>query len=216
MTGILQRGGPEPQYEGVRPIPYSADRASPLDWARRRRRDTIHQQTTGLLKGTLEALAAAWRFVELDALTSNDEATPLLAIGPGGLFALTTRAHARHRVLIHGDILQINGTRPPYVVQARRTAKRASRALSASAGISIPVQAVLVLVGSGKVVFYGIPKECLVTEQRDLDWVLRGRADRLAATTVEKLHVLATHPATWAATQVSSYSYVSDKAAVSQ
>lgn len=214
MTGNLQRGGPEPQYEVVRPVPYLGDRASPLDWARRRRRDTLQQQTTRLLKGPLRALDAAWRLVELDALTSDDEPTPVLAIGPGGLFALTTRAHARHRVQIYGDMVQINGTRPPYVAQARRTAKRAGEALSASAGISIPVQAVLVLVGTGKLVFYGIPKDCLVTEESDLDWVLRGRADRLAATTVEKLYVLATHPATWAAQ--SSYAYVTDKAAASQ
>jgi hypothetical protein len=39
--------------------------------------------------------------------------------------------------------VQINGKRPPYVAEARRDAKRASKALSEAVGLPIPVSPVL-------------------------------------------------------------------------
>ena len=85
---------------------------------------------------------------------------------------MTVADHGRARVLIAGDVVQINGKRPAYVAEARRDAKRAAKALSAAVGLSVPVTPVLTFVGSGVISVYGLPKDCLVATHRELDRLL--------------------------------------------
>jgi hypothetical protein len=105
--------------------------------------------------------------------------------------------HGRARVLIAGDVVQINGRRPPYVAEARRDARRASKALSAAVGHPVPVVPVLTFVGSGAISAHGLPKDCLVASYRELDRLLVAGGNRISATTAEKLTEVARHPATW-------------------
>lgn len=120
-----------------------------------------------------------------------------LAIGPGGLFAVTVADHGRSRVLIAGDVVQINGKRPAYVTAARRGAKRASKALSAAIGLTVPVTPVLTFVGSGSISVHGLPKECVVTTLRELNNLLVANGQRISAATAEKLSYIARQPEIW-------------------
>ncbi|MFD0972411.1 hypothetical protein [Plantactinospora endophytica] len=197
-------GNPLPTLEAVRP--------TPMDWARRRRqeRDTRRIEAAGARAlSRLDHLGPSWHVVDwprtemtessmLDLdYRSRDERAGFLAIGPSGLFAVTVADHGRSRVLIAGDVVQINGKRPAYVSEARRDAKRAAKALSNAVGLTIPVTPVLTFVGSGVISVYGLPKECLVATHRELDRLLVAGGNRISAATAEKLSRVAQSPSTW-------------------
>ncbi|MDG4790832.1 hypothetical protein O7626_33825 [Micromonospora sp. WMMD1102] len=197
----------------VNPLPtLEAVRPTPMDWARRRRaeRDARRIEAAGARAlSRLDHLGPSWHVVdwprtelteasmlELD-YRSRDERAGFLAIGPSGLFAVTVADHGRSRVLIAGDVVQINGRRPAYVTEARRDAKRAAKALSNAVGLPIPVTPVLTFVGSGVISVYGLPNECLVATHRELDRLLVAGGNRISAATAEKLSRVAQSPATW-------------------
>lgn len=192
------------------PAVLEAVRPTPLDWARRRlaQRDARRAEVAGNRALTrLDHLGPAWHVVDwprtdVPALPGldgrgNDERAGFLAIGPSGLFAVTVVDHGRARVMIAGDVVQINGKRPGYFAEARRDAKRASKALSAAVGLTVPVTPVLTFVGSGVISVYGLPKDCLVATHRELDRLLVAAGQRISAATAEKLARVARHPSTW-------------------
>ena len=121
-------------------------RPSPVEWARRRRaeRDARRLEAAGARALTrLDRLGPAWHIVDwprTDVAQGYYEPDPaddragFLAIGPGGVYAVTVADHGRARVLIAGDVVQINGRRPAYVAEARRDAKRAAQAMSSAVG----------------------------------------------------------------------------------
>jgi hypothetical protein len=184
-----------------------AVRATPMEWARRRRAEKEARKAEAA--GTravhrLENLGPSWHIIDWPRMdvpepdgTGRRERAGFLAIGPGGVFAVTVADHGRSRVLIAGDVVQINGRRPPYVTEARREARRASRALSAAVGRPVPVVPVLTFVGSGTISAHGLPKDCLVANYRELDRLLVAGGSRISPTTAEKLTDVARHPGTW-------------------
>ncbi|WP_089154980.1 hypothetical protein [Micromonospora sp. NBS 11-29] len=183
-------------------------RPTPLEWARRRRADRGARRLEAAgarALGQLDHLGPAWHVVDwprtdpTDALFDRvrEDRAGFLAIGPSGLFAVTIADHGRARVLVAGDVVQINGKRPPYVAEARRDAKRASKALSEAVGLPIPVTPVLTFVGSGVISVYGLPKDCLMATHRELDRMLVAAGNRISPATAEKLSRVAQTPSTW-------------------
>ncbi|MEU2610774.1 hypothetical protein ABZ570_04175 [Micromonospora sp. NPDC007271] len=183
-------------------------RPTPLEWARRRRaeRGARRLEAAGARAlGQLDHLGPAWHVIEWPRTDVSDvlldrgreERAGFLAIGPSGLFAITVADHGRARVLVAGDVVQINGKRPPYVTEARRDAKRASNALSEAVGLPIPVTPVLTFVGSGVISVYGLPKDCLMATHRELDRLLVAGGNRISPATAEKLSRVAQAPSTW-------------------
>lgn len=128
---------------------------------------------------------------------AEDERAGFLVIGPSGLHAVTIVDHGRARVLVAGEVVQINGKRPAYVAEARKDAKRASKALSNAVGLPIPVTPVLTFVGSGVISVYGLPEDCLMATHRELDRLLVAAGNRISPETAAKLSRVAQHPGTW-------------------
>jgi hypothetical protein len=200
-------------------IALDAVRPHPLEWARRRRaeREARRIEAAGARAiSHLDHLGPAWHLVEWPRTDHADrwfdadagvvhERAGFLAIGPSGLFAVTIADHGRSRVMIAGDVVQINGRRPGYVAEARRDAKRAAKALSDAVGLTVPVTPVLTFVGSGVISVYGLPKDCLVATHRELDRLLIAGGRRISAATAEKLSQVARHPATWLSHNAASY-----------
>src|SRR5262245_38141932 len=130
-----------PTRASVRPRATSEARLEPLDaarpslgeWAQRRRAERDARRIAaigGRVVERLGHLGPSWHLVDwprsemvrarrydLGAALAPDSAG-LLAIGPSGIFAITIVEHGRARVLLAGDVMQINGRRPPYVAQA--------------------------------------------------------------------------------------------------
>ncbi|GGK93796.1 hypothetical protein [Mangrovihabitans endophyticus] len=192
----------------ARPAELEPSRSNPMGWARRRRaeRDARRLEAAGARALTrLDRLGPAWHIVDwprTDDMAHHepdltDDRAGFLAIGPGGVYAVTVADHGRSRVLIAGDVVQINGKRPAYVTEARRDAKRAARAMSTAVGLTVPVTPVLAFVGSGVISVHGLPKECLVATHRELDRLLIAGGARISPATARKLSAVAEHPATW-------------------
>jgi len=94
--------------------------------------------------------------------------------------------------LLGGDVVQVDGHRPPYVALARRDAARISQQMSRVAGRRIPVVPVVAFLGTGRIVYYGRPPEgCVVTSYRDIGRALDAHGNRIAPHTIEKLVTLA-------------------------
>jgi hypothetical protein len=173
-------------------------RVSPLEWTRRRRTDRENKRLATARDKTmtrLGRLGAGWHLI--DALTLGLKAPDsFVAIGPGGVFAVTVRSQGRSRVLISGDTVQIKGLRPTYVAQARALANSLSGAFTRMAGTKVPVTPILAFSGSGLLSLYGLPKDCVVMPHRELDHLLNAYGHRIANRTVDKLASIARHPAT--------------------
>ncbi|WP_433299371.1 hypothetical protein ACQP2F_46000 [Actinoplanes sp. CA-030573] len=184
-------------------------RSNPADWARRRRaeRDARRVEAAGSRAlSRLDRLGPNWHIVAWPHTDSQsyyepdlaDDRAGFLAIGPGGVYAVTVADHGRARVLIAGDVVQINGKRPQYVAEARREARRAGKALSAAVGLTVPVTPVLTFVGSGVISVHGLPKEVLVATDKELDRLLIAGGARISPATASKLSAVANHAGTWA------------------
>lgn len=176
-----------------------------FDWARQRlagRGGTRRLSAAGQrATHQLAHLGPSWQVVELPAVATvasgDRDNTGFLAIGPGGVYSVTVVDHGRQRVMVAGDVVQIHGRRPPYVAQARRSAKRVSEALSAAVGTKVPVVPVLTFVGSGAISAHGLPTGCLAVVHRELDRLLLAAGNKISADTARKLADVANHPATW-------------------
>jgi hypothetical protein len=176
---------------------------SPLDWAKRftgrgsRRLSAAGQRA----EHQLEHLAPAWQVVDWPepvlVATDQDQAG-FLAIGPGGVYSVTVVDHGRQRVMLAGDVVQIQGRRPPYVARAKRAARKVSQALSAAVGTKVPVVPVLTFVGSGAISAQGMPTGCLAVVHRELHRLLLAAGNKISVDTAKKLADVANHPATWA------------------
>ena len=135
----------------------------------------------------VEMLGPNWHIIDY-----HPEDPDFLAIGPGGVFQVTVADIGRSRVEIAGDVVQINGRRPPYVALARRDAARISEQMSAAAGRRIPVVPVVAFLGRGEVVYYGRPPAgCVVTTYNDLGRALNAHGSRIRPATIEKLLLIA-------------------------
>jgi hypothetical protein len=204
MTGLLHSSDspgifPAPRARTVQDDFLDAARPSPVEWVRAKREARDRRRAAAKHARTAQRLASLgpqWEVVDLRASAGTEPMT-FLAIGPGGVFAVTVKDHGRSKVSFAGDVVQIDGRRPKYVSEARDNARLAATALSRIAGISVPVMPVLAFAGSGVITFYGMPKGCIVSAYQELGRVLNSRGQRLAAKTVKKLYALADHPATW-------------------
>lgn len=159
-------------------------------WLHRRREARAHRRAEAGRRRVVhrvEMLGPEWRIVDY-----NPDDPDFLAIGPGGIFQITVCDHGRSRVQLAGDVVQVDGQRPPYVALARRDAARISEQMSRVAKRRIPVIPVVAFLGTGPVVYYGRPPaDCIVTTYRDLAGALRAHGTRLAQHTIDKLVLVA-------------------------
>jgi len=159
-------------------------------WLARRRAERARQKALSgrqRIVHRVELLGPAWRIVDY-----HPDDPDFLAIGPGGVFQVTVADHGRSKVELAGEVVQVDGQRPPYVALARRDASRISAQMTRIAGKKIPVVPVVAFLGSGPIVYYGRPPEgCVVTSYRDVGQALNAHGHRINGPTIEKLAVLA-------------------------
>ncbi|MEN3307680.1 MAG: hypothetical protein V7603_3882 [Micromonosporaceae bacterium] len=203
MTGIIDARQPQVLIPdgGYNPrhALFDSPRGRPLDWARRRRTDRESRRAEvarGRAVTKLARLGNSWKVLDIQEIGLLNPNT-FLAIGPGGVFVVIVKQQGRSRVRLAGDVVQIDGKRPQFIAEAKRAADEAGKALSRTAGNTIPVTPILAFAGTGVIDVHGLPKGCLVTSYRELDHLLSSYGERIGPTTVSKLYSIAKHPVTW-------------------
>jgi hypothetical protein len=180
-------------------LPSLPEPARTLGWWERRRVAKADRHATVARRRVIDRvtrLGLDWRL--LDARPFRPlESVDFLLFGPGGIFTLQVKFQGRARVMLGGEVIQIDGKRPPYVQSARQGATLASEILTRVTRCSIPVTPVIVFVGSGQLSMHGLPKGCLMAHYRELERVLASRGSFLSARTVDALYEVATRPLTW-------------------
>jgi hypothetical protein len=71
-----------------------------------------------------------------------------VVVGPGGVFIMNTKHYPGATIWVDGDIFLLNGTKHPYVRDARNEAVRATRALTERSGFAVPGIGVIAVVGA--------------------------------------------------------------------
>ncbi|HKT04689.1 MAG TPA: hypothetical protein VJT31_34680 [Rugosimonospora sp.] len=203
MTGFIDARQPQALIpdSGYNPrhALFESPRSNPLEWARRRRSDRESRRAEvarGRAVTKLTRLGEAWKVLDIQEIGLLNPNT-FLAIGPGGVFVVIVKQQGRSRVRLAGDVVQIDGKRPQYVAEARRAADEAGKALSRTAGSTIPVTPIIAFAGTGGIDVHGLPKGCLITSYRELDHLLSSYGERIGPRTVQKLYSIAKHPVTW-------------------
>jgi hypothetical protein len=202
MTGFIDAGrrpgfitpDRDPRQEVL-----EAPRPTPLEWAKRRRTEREARRSEVIREravNRLSRLGPQWKVIDTAELGLPVKNT-FLAIGPGGVFLVTIKEHGRTRVRLAGDVVQVDGRRLTYIPEARKLADQAGKAMSRTAGTVVPVTPVVALAGSGLIDVHGLPKGCVVTTYRELDYLLGAYGQRIAPSTVSKLYSIARHPVTW-------------------
>ncbi len=174
---------------GVHPVLASTEESESGWLARRLAARARRRALTGRQRVVhrVELLGPDWQIVDY-----HPEDPDFLAIGPGGIFQVTVCDHGRSRVELAGEVVQVNGRRPPYVALARRDATRISQQMSRVAGRRIPVVPVVAFLGTGQIVYYGRPPEgCVVTSYRDIGRALSAHGSRVGKATIDRLVELA-------------------------
>jgi hypothetical protein len=220
MAGLLDASHPSGllSADPLRQL-LESPRPAPLEWARRRRLDRAARRAEQIREraaNRLARLGSGWKIVDIAELGLSTK-NAFLAIGPGGVFLVTVKGHGRNRVRLAGDVVQIDGRRLTYIAEARRLAEQAGKAISRTAGSTVPVTPVVAFAGTGVIDVHGLPKGCIVTSYRELDYLLSAFGQRIAAKTVSKLYSIAKHPVTWVEsapqTQVEQYRWYSGSGA---
>lgn len=73
-----------------------------------------------------------------------------VVVGPGGVFIMHTKHHPGSTIWVDGDTFLVNGTKHPYVRDARHESVRATRALTEQSGFAVPAVAIIAVVGPTK------------------------------------------------------------------
>lgn len=175
------------------------DRSTSISWIKRRREDREIRKAElarGRATSRLGRLGPDWHMVDVAELGLPNPDT-FLAIGPGGLFAVSVKDQGRTRVRVAGDIVQIEGKRPRYVDESRKVAQAISEAMTTTAGQTVPVVPVIAFAGTGAIDVHGVPRGVRITSYRELDHLLRAYGERISVGTATKLYAMARHPVTW-------------------
>lgn len=96
--------------------------------------------------GEFGRLGEKWSVLHAVPLSSSTSEVDHLAIGPGGVCAITTRNLSGQRVLVIGGTVRVNGEPTDFIRIARDEAGRAATSLGKALGELVEVRPVIVII----------------------------------------------------------------------
>jgi hypothetical protein len=157
-----------------------------------------HAGRRGPVVRDLGRLGPAWRVLD-DVAAGRRGRIEHLVIGPGGVFAVTARHDARNTICLGGDRLLVDGNRIHHGRLSREDAAEVSARLTESVGFSVPVTALVLIVGDRRFLVPDQPDDSVVrvtTPAAGARWIRRSRAE-LTAQAVERVYAAACDAKTW-------------------
>jgi len=140
-----------------------------------------------------------WRVLHAIPVGERGSDIDHLAIGPGGVFTINAKHHPGAKIWVGGDTFLVNGTRVPYVRNARHEARRAGRLLSAVTGREVSVTGVVVPVRADDVVVKAQPEGVQVVPRFQLARWLRRQPEVLDDDAIAAVYEAARRSRTWSA-----------------
>ena len=121
-------------------------------------------------------------------------------IGAAGVFTINTKHHPKADVVIAGRDVLVRDQYEPYIEKALFEGKRSSRILSDCTGKHIPVQPILLFVGTASVEVHRSPMGVLIADSESILPMLDSFSYSLTPATHNAVLAAAVHPETWAQT----------------
>lgn len=123
-----------------------------------------------------------------------------VVIGPGGVYTVNTKNHPGASVWVGKRGVRVNGHRAPYLRNSRHEAARASRLLTAAAGLDVQVRPVLVFLTGRLIPNVTIKQmldDVLVLDRTDIPGAFKRTPRLLADQAVTAVYAAARRSTTW-------------------
>jgi hypothetical protein len=138
-----------------------------------------------------------WRVIHAIPVGTRGSDIDHLVIGPGGVFTANAKHHPGAKIWVGGSTFMVNGSKQPYVRNARHEATRAADLLSTACRFPVHVEGLIVTVNAGDVVVKSQPEGVSVVQRmRVAKWLLR-HGDILSADAVDDIFDVARRSTTW-------------------
>lgn len=144
----------------------------------------------------LNTLGSDWRVLHSIPIGQRAADLDHLVIGPGGVYSLNTKNHAKRNVWVTRDEFIVNGIVRNYANLSRIEGERSSRLLSNACGFRVNVQPIIVVIAHNLAIF-DLPAQVVVLEkQRVISWIER-EPQRLSKERIDKIFDAARYRSTW-------------------
>lgn len=138
-----------------------------------------------------------WRVLHSVPVGAGESDIDHVLVGPAGVFTLNAKHHPGARIWVYHDAVRINGTRVPYVRNARFEAARAAKLLTAAYGRPVEVTGVIVPVNANDITIKAAPTDVVIVNRRRVDGWLASLPAQLDDATVDAIFEAARRPETW-------------------
>lgn len=145
--------------------------------------------------GEFGLLGPDWTVLHAVPLSSSAGEVDHLVIGPGGIYAITTRNLSRQRVLVLGGSLRVNGGATDHIRDARDEAERVAASLRKAIGDIVEVRPVIVIIDPAST--SRRPSSVAVLESSEVSAWLRSQPTVHSVGAVARITAAAENTSTW-------------------
>ena len=145
----------------------------------------------------LARLGDAWKVLHAVPLGDRGSDIDHLVIGPGGVYTVNAKHHPGAKIWVAENAFLVNGSRQPYIRNARHEAERASQLLTAACSFPVNVVGLVVPVGADDLVIRKPPSDVVVVNRMRVAKYLSRRPPILDAPTIEAIYAAARRSDTW-------------------
>jgi hypothetical protein len=145
----------------------------------------------------LEALPAEWTVFHALPVGTKEADIDHLVVGPGGVFAISTKHHRGKPIWVANRTLMVSGQRQPHIRNAEHEAARVTKLLHARLGLPGRVRPVVAIHGASSLVVQERPDLVAVLDARSLQrWLLK-RPVQFGPDDIARFVGLVDDPGTW-------------------
>lgn len=140
-----------------------------------------------------------WRMLHAVNVGTRGSDIDHVAVGPGGVYTLNTKAHLGHRITVYEQAILVDAYKQPYIRNSRHEAERATRLLTQACGFAVTATPLIVVLCDSLIIKQQ-PAGVHVVGRRDIALWLRKRPAVLAAAEIDAIWEHARRSTTWSPT----------------